>query len=696
MATRQPLSQTSRTDSTPGMAPRPPAFTHFLCLKLVTPTSRPQLASSLAAFKADVISSFGIPADAVRPLGTLHLTLGMMSLAGNEELNRAGELLRSLKPRELLSRVRAAGVAVAAAPTNLQLTLRGIHSMQPSADKATVLYAPPDDPAGVLRSFCEALRGEFLEAGLMFRDERPLLLHATISSGPQRGGARGRGGRGGSRGGGRLTIDARDILGRYEDYRWMEGVPLEKIAICRMGAKATSRMPVSEKRRSAALASAGGIFTGTSNQTSASSGSSAHRSNAAAQRTSSPGPDADSSLIAPPPRAQLGDEAAGMAPKDREHNTPSPAPGSSPTTAALLRDKDQRIADLERELGYSTTEFARLLDSLSQKESDSAGYWQAKHEHAEQRVHILETEAEHRDEQNAELASVADALADRLSEREREAVELRAQVRGLKEFVSTSTRSDGQTATSDEVFGDGMARLGNALQNWVIVNFRKAKFDIQKADDATRQELERLVPMYQDLAKVHLLQTLVSRILVDMVFNAYFVGLSPEQTQLFGQMEATLSSLGSDESVNQWRSTTLTLLRREVEPNWQAETEEVVAAVTNRINRTLGAVTDAQGSEARDNALRVQVLAAIDLARLLRVQRAVFAVYMPEVLPHQQTFFDPATMEDVGGEEDEDALAHREICCVTFPGIVKHGDESGGSLHYRNVIAKARVLCSPE
>jgi hypothetical protein len=90
------------------------------------------------------------------------------------------------------------------------------------------------------------------------------------------------------------------------------------------------------------------------------------------------------------------------------------------------------------------------------------------------------------------------------------------------------------------------------------------------------------------------------------------------------------------------------------------------------------------------------VLGAIDLARLLRVQRAVFAVYMPEVLPHQQTLFDPATMEDVGGEEDEDALARREISCVTLPGIVKHGDESGGRLHYRNVIAKARVLCSPE
>ena len=45
----------------------------------------------------------------------------------------------------------------------------------------------------------------------------------------------------------------------------------------------------------------------------------------------------------------------------------------------------------------------------------------------------------------------------------------------LLPLVSTSTRTDGVSATSDEVFGDGMARLGNGLQNWVIVNFRKVK-----------------------------------------------------------------------------------------------------------------------------------------------------------------------------------------------------------------------------
>lgn len=78
------------------------------------------------------------------------------------------------------------------------------------------------------------------------------------------------------------------------------------------------------------------------------------------------------------------------------------------------------------------------------------------------------------------------------------------------------------------------------------------------------------------------------------------------------------------------------------------------------------------------------------------MQKAVLRVYFPAILPHQRVPFEADTMEDIGGE-DEDALAAREICCVAFPGVIKHGDESGGHLQqYRNVITKARVLCSPE
>jgi activating signal cointegrator complex subunit 1 len=234
-----------------------------------------------------------------------------------------------------------------------------------------------------------------------------------------------------------------------------------------------------------------------------------------------------------------------------------------------------------------------------------------------------------------------------------------------------------------------------------------------------KQELNLLVPMYEELAhaaKVHLLQSIVSRILLDMIFTAYFVGLSSEQAAQFIQMEQLLGSYGmesicgvhvysiyklikdmsgSPEAVNQWRATTLGLLRKEAGQKMQTETTAVTEAVIKRINRVLNSITDTKASEARDQGLRVLVNNSIELSRLLVVQKAVFRMTMPEILPHQKIIFDPTTMEDVGGE-DEEGLAQREICCVTFPGIIKSGDENGRHLQYRNAIAKARVLCSPE
>lgn len=114
-----------------------------------------------------------------------------------------------------------------------------------------------------------------------------------------------------------------------------------------------------------------------------------------------------------------------------------------------------------------------------------------------------------------------------------------------------------------------------------------------------------------------------------------------------------------------------------------------------RVNKLLDAITTTNSSDARDQGLKALVSSAVDLSRLLAVQKAVFNVHMPEILPHQQTMFDAETMEDIGGE-DEESLIAREICCVAFPGIIKRGDESGGHLQYRNTISKARVLCSPE
>ncbi len=212
-------------------------------------------------------------------------------------------------------------------------------------------------------------------------------------------------------------------------------------------------------------------------------------------------------IIAPPPRAALGSNSAGS-PDEGGGGGSSGSGGSQqlngagagasssvggslrdPAAAAvaaaaasaqLVKEKDLRIAALERELGIMETEFTRELDKLSQNESETASFWQAKHSalnqqflRADTELRLLRAEVELREAERDELRAGWDAMRRDLTARDDEIRQLRAQVRGLKEWVSTSTRTDGQT--SDEVFGEGMARLGNGLQNWVIVNFRRSR-----------------------------------------------------------------------------------------------------------------------------------------------------------------------------------------------------------------------------
>lgn len=197
-------------------------------------------------------------------------------------------------------------------------------------------------------------------------------------------------------------------------------------------------------------------------------------------------------LIAPPPKAlhatgqggspssggaDDGSESAGSGAGAKEAPSPS---ASSAGAAALLKEKDDKIAMLERELGVMEGEFARELDRLSQNESETATFWQSRHSalnqqflRADTELRLLRAEVEVRREEREELRDGWVELRREVKERDDEIADLRAQARGLKEWVSMSTRSDAQVA--DEVFGDAMAKLGNGLQNWVIVNFRRSK-----------------------------------------------------------------------------------------------------------------------------------------------------------------------------------------------------------------------------
>ena len=173
--------------------------------------------------------------------------------------------------------------------------------------------------------------------------------------------------------------------------------------------------------------------------------------------------------------------------KDKHRERDRDRDRESASLAAQVKQKDERIAYLEREMDTMEREFQHQLDKMSANESETATFWQSKHSAIHQQylrtdteLRLLRAEVDVREAEREELRQGWDVLRREIEVLRREVKEkdeenraLRGQVRGLKEFVSTSTRADGQT--SDEVFGDGMARLGNGLQNWVISHFRKAK-----------------------------------------------------------------------------------------------------------------------------------------------------------------------------------------------------------------------------
>ncbi len=188
----------------------------------------------------------------------------------------------------------------------------------------------------------------------------------------------------------------------------------------------------------------------------------------------------------------------------------------------------------------------------------------------------------------------------------------------------------------------------------------------------------------------------MSQLLVTHVFENYFVGLPDEKAEELRNLERYLASLSKDEAVvNQWRSSTLAIFKKASPDGLWDTTEAVTDGIVVKVTRIMDDISDARSSESRDQSLRVLINHSIDLSRLLRVQKATFKPIMPVIEGHQVNIFDPEIMEDIGGE-DETTLSGREIRCVTFPGIVKEGDESGEQTQLRNVISKARVLCSPD
>lgn len=166
-----------------------------------------------------------------------------MSLLTEERVQSALKVLNELNLRDLLSPTASTsenlGREDVLEPSHLDITLRGLTSMH-SKVKTSCLYTAPFDPTGRLYPLCVKLRDIFIAANILVPENtgRPLLLHATILNTVYVPAVRGRGnGHGHGKNRAKLTIDATELLEDYEDFEWMKDVRVEKVAICRMGAK---------------------------------------------------------------------------------------------------------------------------------------------------------------------------------------------------------------------------------------------------------------------------------------------------------------------------------------------------------------------------------------------------------------------------------------------------------------------------
>lgn len=212
---------------------RRPPLTHFLSLPLITSSSRVELSAGLERLRQSIASSNqntagqfvrAIPSEAIRPIDSIHLTLGVMSFQ-EDKLEQAIALLRRLDIPRLLEPPtfeQTEAVQSSAPVPPLDITLQSLLSMHSPTD-TSVLYAEAMDASQRLYRFGERLKAQFEGAGVMVPDKRPLKLHATlfntvyVKNKPR--------------------IDATNLQKEFKSFVWAKDIHIERVAICKMGAK---------------------------------------------------------------------------------------------------------------------------------------------------------------------------------------------------------------------------------------------------------------------------------------------------------------------------------------------------------------------------------------------------------------------------------------------------------------------------
>jgi hypothetical protein len=122
------------------MKPKTAPKTHFICLPLRSSAFRNKVTSFNALLPGTISPTI------IRPTGSLHFTIGVLSLKTPEEIESAVNFLHACR-FDAVSMVQG---------RKLTVSMRGIASMQKNLKKASVIYATPEEGDGRLRSLSSA------------------------------------------------------------------------------------------------------------------------------------------------------------------------------------------------------------------------------------------------------------------------------------------------------------------------------------------------------------------------------------------------------------------------------------------------------------------------------------------------------------------------------------------------------------
>ncbi|EPS45261.1 hypothetical protein H072_725 [Dactylellina haptotyla CBS 200.50] len=292
-----------------------------------------------------------------------------------------------------------------------------------------------------------------------------------------------------------------------------------------------------------------------------------------------------------------------------------------------------------------------------------------------------------------------------IAEKEEAVSDLEEQIQRLKRDISMSTRTEAQK--TDDLFKQEFGDLWRHLQQWVFANF-KGKISFEALPDNTKEILKEVTngnPQLILTKRYFVISAVISKYLLDNLFNAYMYGMTKETNEGLAALEQYLASLSDapsyDAAINRWRAQTLTMIRKHAMPSLgngpiasvpnpssteaflSTSLEDLLLHLTTTL-APLGLSTAADPREKLRGILETSAGLAIDL----RVQRARFAVGPVNLLGEE---FDAETMDDLDGHEDEDCHG-RKVACVAWPSVWKSGDENGDNTHLRNMIYKAQVF----